>query len=248
MRSYLRQREQYVSIGDCRSGKCNIDYGVPQGSILGPLLFVIYVNDLPEISRIAKFVLYADDANIIICGKNIFELEEKIKQLTTNLQNWVDKNGLKMNLKKTKYMIIANKHISDIDIEIDNTKIERVTHEKFLGIIIDDKLNWNMHRNILAAKISRNAGILFRLKGTVPQSIILTLYYSFVQSHLCYCPMLWGLGSNSSLKQIFAAQKKSIRAIEQNYVNYFYDQSTGELPGHTKAIFSKYKIFIGKSI
>ena len=131
------------------------------------------------------------------------------------LQRWIKNNGLKMNLIKTKYMIFAtkNKNIDDIEIKIFNTKIKRVSHERFLGIIMDDKFNWSIHRSTLAAKISRNAGILYRLKGIVPHSVILTLYYSFVQSHLCYCSTLWGLGAKSSLNSIFSSQKKAIRAV-----------------------------------
>ena len=244
MKSYLLNREQYICNGKNKSSIRSIKYGVPQGSILGPLLFIIYVNDIPEISRLAKFVMYADDANIIIYGSNMNEIQSKIEQVISKLQVWVGQNGLKMNLKKTKYMLFANKNIktNNIEIFIENTKIERVAHERFLGVIIDDKLNWAIHRRTLASKISRNAGILYRLKGTVPHKVILTLYYSFIQSHLCYCPMLWGLGSNSAIKSIFISQKKAVRAVEQNFINYAYDKDTGKLPGHTKPTFTKYNL------
>ena len=245
MRSYLSQREQCVSIGGTVSSMRKLEFGVPQGSILGPLLFLIYVNDLHLISNFAKFIMYADDANIIISGKNVSDLIEKVNQLINNLQNWVNNNGLKMNLKKTKYMLFTNKSnngLDDLDIIIDNNKISRVTHQKFLGVIIDEKLNFNMHRNLLAAKIARNSGILYNLRGTVPQSVILTLYYSFIQSHLCYCPSIWGLGSQASLNSIFKSQKKSIRVVENNFTNYFYNPDTGEFPTHTKPIFTKHKL------
>ena len=134
-----------------------------------------------------------------------------------------------------------NNSLDDLDIVIDNTKISRVTHHKFLGVIIDDKLNWKMHCSLLAAKIACNADILYNLRGTVPQSVISTVYYSFIQSHLCYCPSIWGLGSHSSLKPIFTSQKRAIRAVENNFTNYFYNPDTGELPSHTKPIFTKHK-------
>ena len=250
MRSYLDNRVQYTCNGKHKSSTQVVKYGVPQGSILGPLLFIIYVNDIPEISNIAKFVMYADDANIIISGSNMNEIQSKIEQLSNRLQNWVKQNGLKMNLKKTKYMIFANKNVKfgSVDVFLDGTKIERVIHERFLGVILDDKLNWAIHRKALASKISRNAGILYRLRGTVPQNVMLTLYYSFIQSHLSYCSLLWGIGSNSSIKSIFASQKKAVRALEQNFINYSYNKETGKIPGHTKPSFTKYNLLTVQNI
>ncbi len=140
--SYLSGRNQFVTINNTDSSAKDITYGVPQGSILGPLLFVIYINDLPGISNVAKFILYADDANIIVTGSNMHEVVEKINTLIHNLVNWVNSNGLVLNLKKTKYMIFAKQHIetSDIEIRINGTKIERKTEARFLGVIVDEKL------------------------------------------------------------------------------------------------------------
>ena len=136
----------------------------------------------------------------------------------TWLTDWVDSNGLKMNLKKTKYMLFANRNakIYDINIQISNTIIERTEEERFLGIIMDSKLNWNAHRQKLASKLSRNVGILRKLKGIVPLNVIKLLYNSFIQSHLYYCPSVWGLGPKSSLDKIFSAQKKSIRQHQKS--------------------------------
>ena len=100
LRSYLSNRKQFVHVNGKSSSCRDIKYGVPQGSILGPLLFVIYINDLPGISHIAKFILYADDANIIITGDNMYEVEEQLETLSTRLVNWVNSNGLLLNLKK----------------------------------------------------------------------------------------------------------------------------------------------------
>ena len=107
LKSYLGNREQFVTINGKNSTKKSLKFGVPQGSILGPLLFIIYINDIPLISKLAKFIMYADDANIIISGKNIDEINEKLINLSTGLLNWVDTNGLALNLKKTKYMIFS---------------------------------------------------------------------------------------------------------------------------------------------
>ena len=121
-------------------------YGVPQGSILGPLLFVIYINDLPGISELSKFILYADDANIILTGSTVNEVYEKVHALSEILLKWVDNNGLLLNLKKTKYMIFARQNsIIDREITIANVPIERKSEARFLGVIIDEKLTWSTH-------------------------------------------------------------------------------------------------------
>ena len=96
-KSYLNNRRQYVAVNGVQSSTKLIEYGVPQGSILGPLLFIIYINDLPNISILAKFIMYADDANIIITGKDMDELFRNLETISTILVNWVDLNGLALN-------------------------------------------------------------------------------------------------------------------------------------------------------
>ena len=100
LESYLSNRKQYVSINGAESTSLTVEHGVPQGSILGPLLFITYINDIPEISESAKFILYADDANIIITADTLEHASEQIKKLTNNLVQWVNSNGLVLNLKR----------------------------------------------------------------------------------------------------------------------------------------------------
>ncbi len=110
-KSYLKDREQFVTIDGVDSLTKSMEYGVPQGSILGPLLFIIYINDLPNISEIAKFILYADDANIFISGSDIDEVQKKVESVCAILLNWVDVNGLVLNLKKTQYIIFSRRTV-----------------------------------------------------------------------------------------------------------------------------------------
>ena len=107
-----------------------------------------------------------------------------MRKFISELEEWVALNGLKLNISKTKYMLFSNRTTRDINVEISATLIERKHTERFLGIIIDDQLNFNLHRSTLASKIAHNAGVIYKVKGTVPLNVIKTLYSSFIQSHL----------------------------------------------------------------
>ena len=160
---------------------------------------MIYINDIPQINSFAKFILYADDANIIISADSFEEIQCKIEMLLENLQSWVYNNGLKLNIKKTKYMIFTNRPKIEIDVKLNGTLIERSVCERFLGVLVDDNLSWSNHIKSLASKISRNSGIMYKLKGIVPDSVLKTLYNSFIQSNLNYCSTVWGLRSKNSV-------------------------------------------------
>lgn len=238
-RSYLTDRTQYVHANNLDSAILNLKYSVPQGSILGPILFILYINDLPNVSNLAKYIFFADDANLIISADNFEELNYRVNIVLDRVQKWVLDNGLKLNARKTKYMIFTNKVKSDIDVYLDGEKIVLSDRERFLGVIVDSNLNWSYHIKHLKTKISRNAGILFKLKGLVPNSTLKTIFNSFIQSHLNYCSAVWGLQSRNSINGLFSAQKKAIRAADNKFHNYFYDKNTGKTPSHTKDIFNR---------
>ena len=241
LKSYLGNREQFVTINGKNSTKKPLMFGVPQGSILGPLLFIIYINDIPLISKLAKFIMYADDANIIISGKNIDEINEKLVNLSTGLLNWVDTNGLALNLKKTNYMIFSRQKIElPQGLSIANTKIERKSEARFLGVIIDEKLNFAQHINTLKSKMSRYVGIMYRLKGLLPLNVRLQIFHSFIQSHINYCALVWGFSAKSNIESLFVKQKKGMRAVMPGYVNYYFKDGTA--PAHTKAGFTKLNV------
>ena len=249
IKSYLKNREQYVHIKGKNSSRKSLEYGVPQGSILGPLLFVIYINDIPEIQRFAKFILYADDANIILTGKNMHEIEEKFCQLSSALVKWVSCNGLSLNIKKTNYMIFSHKNRNteyNFQPKINNVPIIEKNSARFLGIIIDNNLNWTEHIRAIASKMSRYLGIMYKLKSILPQAARLAIFHSFVQSHLNYCSLIWGFSAKSNIELLFRAQKKGIRSIMPGYINLFYKD--GETPASTKQTFVDYNILTVQNI
>ena len=241
LKSYLSYRKQYVSVNNSDSGILDIAYGVPQGSILGPLLFIIYINDIPEIASFAKFILYADDANIIITADSIDKAYDQLLSLTTNLVKWVHCNGLALNLKKTKYMIFSrNKADLPSPLLISQMPIERKTETKFLGVIIDDSLKWTRHVKTVLSKMSRYIGIMYKIKKLIPLRARLQIYHSFIQSHINYCSLVWGFCCKSNIEAIFSKQKKGMRAVIPGFINYYFRD--GVLPGHTKPAFNEYKI------
>ena len=246
-KSYLDNRQQFVTINGSDSTRKHMQYGVPQGSILGPLLFVIYINDLPGISEFAKFIMYADDANIIITGVNMDEIYNKVVSLTQRLVRWVGCNGLALNLKKTNYMIFSRqRNLQNRELYINSNKIERVHEARFLGVIVDDRLLWSKHISTVKAKMCKYIGIMYKIKHHLPLKARLQIYHSFVQSHINYCSLVWGFAAKSHIESLFVTQKKAMRAIMPGYVNYFYKD--GQLPTSTKSSFNEHKVLTVHSI
>ena len=246
-KTYLSDRQQFVAINGKHSTPRNMQHGVPQGSILGPLLFIIYINDLPNVTNLSKFILYADDANIVITGHNTQEVYEKLSRLSSEIVTWVDKNGLVLNLKKTNYMIFSNSKSNQYqEVCISGTKIERKSEARFLGVIIDDKMTWSSHILAVRTKMSRYIGLLYKLKKLLPLNARLAIFQSFVQSHLNYCSLVWGFTCKSRIDTLFNKQKSGLRAVIPGYINYRYRD--GKTPGHTKSSFKEYGILTVQGI
>lgn len=225
--SYLTNRTQFVEIEGVRSTFGEITTGVPQGSILGPLLFLIYINDLSVASNFTS-IMYADDTNLLstICR---FQCETTPHQSTsTNINNelakvsdWLAINKLSLNVKKTKSMIFRTrqKHIPPHqipDIMINNQTIERVESFKFLGVLIDQNLTWNKHVIYISNKLSRTCGVLSKLKNMLPKNILQLIYNALFLSHLNYGITAWGFHSCNRLIKL---QKKAIRIISNSKYN-----------------------------
>ena len=241
--SYLSGRHQFVAVGGEDSRPRAIQFGVPQGSILGPLLFVIYINDLPNITNLAKFILYADDANIIVTGYTEEEVQYKLNQITSLLIKWVDSNGLALNLKKTHFMVFSNRRtttLSNIKVSIAGVEIDQVAEARFLGVIIDQKLTWSKHIHAVRSRMNRYMGIMYKIKRHLPLGVRLQIYHSFVQSHLNFCSLVWGFAAKSHIELLFTKQKQGVRMVMPGYVNYFYKD--GQLPAHTRDSFKEYEI------
>ena len=214
-RSYLTNRSQYVTYNMTKSNKLTINCGVPQGSILGPLLFLIYINDLSTVSSALFSILFADDTNMFDTGKDINLLSKKINEELIKIQEWLRCNKLSLNVSKTHYMIFcpSQKVVNDVRIVLDNELIDRVYVTKFLGVQIDYKLSWSMHIEYTCKKLSKCIGILCKARRQFDKSTLVGLYYSFVYPYLIYCNHVWGNTYPTALQKMFILQKKIMRII-----------------------------------
>ena len=213
-RSYLHNRKQYVCINGTQSSYCTISHGVPQGSILGPLLFSLYINDFNKSSDLLSFILFADDSNIFYSNKDPKTLFDTVNVELQNVSNWIKANKLTINLKKTSFMLFNYKESNPVhDVFIDNTKITQTDSIKFLGLFIDKRLSWKKHINHICSIVSRNIGVMCKLKSFFPKNILLNLYNTLVLPYVSYGILAWGNCGIGLINRIHRLQKKALRMI-----------------------------------
>ena len=160
----------------------SITWGVAQGSDLGLILFLLYINDLPKVTKILQFFLFADDTNIYLESTDIRSLEQIMNKELRKLYQWLCINRLSLNITKTNFIIFhaINKPILPVTILINNKAIEEVEHNKYLGVIIDSKLNFKKHIAELTKKISRSIGMLYILIPYITPQLLTNVYYALV--------------------------------------------------------------------
>ncbi len=222
-RSYLDNRTQYVSYNDCKSDLKDIVCGVPQGSILGPLLFILYVNDITYTSNVLDFILFADDTTILYSHKDINGKMDLINTELKEVTNWFKANKLSVNASKTNYMLLGTPHIvstnncKELNVYLDQTCLEKVKYTKFLGVIIDECLTWKNHIDCVSKTVSRNIGVMNKLKYIVPKRVLHTLYCSLVLPYLNYGILIWGCTCRSYLDKLIKIQKWAIRIVSGSH-------------------------------
>ena len=207
--SYLMNRKQYVTYNNEQSELKHIPCGVPHGSMLGPLLFLIYINDLSNVCKFAMPIFFADDSNLFRNGKNISDIENELNEELSEMVRWLKINKLTLNVDKTQCMLFSNKKCStNLNIKIEGTTIAQVNKATFPGVMIDDKLKWKDHILYISNKISKGIGVTIKAR-VLGKNSLLSLYYSLVYPYFTYCCQIWGATYVYNIEILSKLQEKS---------------------------------------
>lgn len=216
--NYLHDREQCVKVNDSLSNFRPISKGVPQGSMISPLLFSIFINDACNIKfgNSFKLCVYADDTAIFCRGKSCSLVQKELQLALNKILAWIDDNRLTLNVKKTKCMLIGTQSKvknKKLEMYVNTNKLEQVNEFKYLGLIIDSCLRWNCHINTLCNKLSRTIGYIRRIQYLLPKRILLMIYNSLFLPHIDYCNIIWGQSAMCHISRIQKLQNRFARLI-----------------------------------
>ena len=220
-KSYLSNRKQFCRVSGTDSKAEDITIGVPQGSCLGPLLFLIYINDLPLAITNSNTSMYADDTSICYHSHDITQLNEAINRDLYSLEKWLEGNKLSLNVVKTRAMLISTKQkykalqnqSQDLHLKIKGVELDTVTNTRYLGVNIDSSLDWKDHIKAISTKVSRAVGFLKYTRNFLPQDTLKTLYTGIVEPHFRYCCSVWGSCGKTDLNQLQKLQNRAARIV-----------------------------------
>ncbi len=219
--SYLTDRKQYCRVGSVDSSIGKIEIGVPQGSCLGPLLFLVYINDLPFGVQNSTVSMYADDTSLYIQSKDITQLNEALNEDLESLDNWLKGNKLSLNVIKTQSMLMCTRprlqalvnNGDELSLKIKNEPLDVVQSVKYLGVQVDRHLDWSDHTKAVTAKVSRAIGFLKYARPFIPFKTLKALYTSIVEPHFRYCCSVWGCCGSTQITKLQKLQNRAARIV-----------------------------------
>ena len=234
-KSYLTNRRQFVSIDGFKSAEESIEHGVPQGSVLGPLLFLLYINDLHLAIINSSTFHFADDTHLLKIAKSVKKIQKQINIDLKLLVSWLLANKISLNKTKTELIIFRkprDKINHNIKIKLHGHKLRPTSSLKYLGIILDETLNGKIHLSQLIPKLTRANNMLSKVRHFVPEDKLISIYFAIFSSHMTYGCQIWGQNENNPLfKKIERLQKRALRII-----------SFSRFEDHCDPLFKKYKI------
>ena len=218
--SYLQNRQQFISLGNMKSTTSVISCSVPQGSVLEPLPFLLYMNDFQNSSRVLDFHLFADDLNPFCENKSLAALEKIASEELAHIHEWLCANKLSLNIEKSNFVVFHPPQ-KKLNFSVKIVLLDKVPkyekNIKYLGVVIDCHLNWKAHISYLTKKLNRNIGALSKLRHFVTTDILTNLYYSLLYPFFTYGLIAWGNKYSTTINPLFILQKKAICIITFSY-------------------------------
>ena len=211
--NYLSNRKRIVKYNGVHSEEMEITSGVPQGPVLGPLLFLLYINDIQHCSELLSIILFADDTNVLYSNTCLKTLNDVVQIEMNKISNWLNVNKLSLNTSKTKFILFRSKNKQpkhSLKFQINNNFIKQVKNTTFFGIVVDEFLTWCDHIDLVSKKIIKCAAIISRIRHFTNLNSLKLIYYALVYPCLTYGNLIWGNAYKSHLQKIVNIQKKIV--------------------------------------
>ena len=222
--TYLSNRVQCVRVKDAYSTYVTNTMGVPQGSVLGPLLFSLYINDLPQHCNGVDIQLYADDTVLYAHAKNSEMAAEKLTNAMQGVAQWLEQSCLTLNISKTKGMFFYKRkgQIPSANIKIRHESIDIVTEFKYLGVTLDTNLNFKKHVKNMTKTIKYNLANFRHIRSSLPMDVAKTFLHGLIFSHISYCITCWGQANESTIRPLKSQYKQALKILDKKPLHYHH--------------------------